>query len=55
MIPVEPFLALRAQIGARGDFAPHVVLARADGTHAYEPIEAVASRKPSLVETLEAR
>jgi hypothetical protein len=43
VIPVEPFLALRARIGAQGDYAPHVVLARADGTHAYEPIEAVAS------------
>jgi hypothetical protein len=43
VIPVEPFFALREQIGARGDYAPRVVLARADGTHAYEPIEAVAS------------
>jgi hypothetical protein len=43
VIPVEPFLALRAQIGAAGDYAPHVVLARADGTHMYDPIEAVAS------------
>jgi hypothetical protein len=43
VIPVEPFLALRAQIGAHGDYAPRVVLARTDGTHAYEPIEAVAS------------
>ena len=43
VIPVEPFLALRAQIGARGDYAPRVVLARADGTREYEPIEAVAS------------
>jgi len=43
VIPVEPFLALRAQIGAAGDYVPHVVLARADGTHTYDPIEAVAS------------
>ncbi len=43
VIPVEPFLALRAQIGADGEYAPRVVFARADGTHDYEPIEAVAS------------
>ena len=43
VIPVDPFLALRERIGATGDYAPHVVLARSDGTHAYEPIEAIAS------------
>jgi hypothetical protein len=43
VIPVEPFLALRAQIGAHGDYAPRVVLARADGTQEYKPIEALAS------------
>jgi hypothetical protein len=43
VIPVEPFLALRERIGATGDYAPHVVLAWSDGTHAYEPIEAIAS------------
>ena len=43
VIPVEPFVALRARLGANGDFAPQVVFARADGTHELEPIEAVAS------------
>jgi hypothetical protein len=43
VIPVEPFLALRAQIGAPRDYAPRVVFARADGTQEYEPIEAIAS------------
>ena len=43
VIPAEPFLALRALVGTSGDYAPQVVLARSDGTHAYEPIEAVAS------------
>jgi hypothetical protein len=43
VIPVEPFLELRRRAGASGEFAPRVVLARSDGTHAYEPIEAVAS------------
>ena len=51
VIPVEPFLALRRQIGADGDFAPRVVFARADGRHDYEPIEAVAS-EAVLVDTL---
>jgi hypothetical protein len=51
VIPVEPFLALRAQIGARGDYAPRVVLARADGTREYEQIEAVAS-EAVLIESL---
>jgi hypothetical protein len=43
VIPVEPFVALRARLGAGGDFAPRVVFARADGTRDLEPIEAVAS------------
>jgi hypothetical protein len=43
VIPTEPFLHLRTLIGADGDYAPRVVFARADGTHEYEPIEAVAS------------
>ena len=51
VIPLEPFLALRAQIGARGDYAPRVVLARADGTREYEQIEAVAS-EAVLIEAL---
>src|SRR6478672_1635365 len=51
VIPLEPFLALRAQIGADGDYSPQVILARADGTHAYEPIEAVAS-EAVLVDSL---
>jgi hypothetical protein len=51
VIPIEPFLALRARIGAEGGYAPHVVLARADGTREYEPIEAVAS-EAVLVESL---
>lgn len=51
VIPLEPFLALRAQIGAHGDYAPRVVLARADGTRVYEPIEAVAS-EAVLIESL---
>jgi hypothetical protein len=51
VIPVEPFLALRAQIGAGGDYAPRVVLARADGTREYEQIEAVAS-EAVLIESL---
>lgn len=51
VIPVEPFLALRAQIGAGGDYAPRVVLARADGTLEYEQIEAVAS-EAVLIESL---
>jgi hypothetical protein len=51
VIPLEPFLALRAQIGLHGDYAPCVVLARADGTQAYEPIEAVAS-EAVLVDSL---
>jgi hypothetical protein len=43
VIPVEPFRALRERLGATGDYAPQVVFARSDGTHAYQPIEAVAS------------
>jgi hypothetical protein len=51
VIPAEPFLALRARIGAHGDYAPRVVFARADGTREYEPIEAVAS-EAVLVDSL---
>jgi hypothetical protein len=51
VIPVEPFLALRAQIGAEGEYAPRVVFARTDGTQDYEPIEAVAS-EAVLVDSL---
>jgi hypothetical protein len=51
VIPVEPFLALRARIGAQGDYAPRVVFARADGMSEYEPIEAVAS-EAVLVDSL---
>ena len=43
VIPVEPFLALRSQLGAEGHFAPQVVFAHADGTHELEQLEAVAS------------
>jgi hypothetical protein len=43
VIPVEPFLELRRQAGATGEFAPRVVFARADGSQTYEQIEAVAS------------
>ncbi|HET6943720.1 MAG TPA: hypothetical protein VFI01_00070 [Gaiellaceae bacterium] len=43
VIPVEPFIELRRQAGATGEFTPRVVLARTDGSHTYEPIEAVAS------------
>ena len=49
VIPVEPFLALRRRTGASGDFTPQVVLARTDGSHAYEPIEAVASEAVYVV------
>ena len=43
VIPVEPFLELRARLGAEGAFTPQVVFAHADGTHELDPIEAVAS------------
>jgi hypothetical protein len=43
VIPVEPFLELRALLGAQGDFTPQVVFAQADGSAEYEPLEAVAS------------
>jgi hypothetical protein len=43
VIPVEPFLALRALVGATAGQAPRVVFARADGTERLEQIEAVAS------------
>ena len=43
VIPVEPFLELRARLGAEGTFVPQVVFARADGTRTFDPIEAVAS------------
>jgi hypothetical protein len=43
VIPVEPFLELRARLGAEGAFTPRVVFAHADGTHELDPIEAVAS------------
>jgi hypothetical protein len=43
VIPVEPFLELRRRAGATGAFTPRVVLARADGSRTYDPIEAVAS------------
>ena len=52
VIPVEPFLALRALLGAKGDFAPQVVFARADGSTEYEPLEAIAS-EAIVVSTLE--
>ncbi len=43
VIPVEPFVDLRGRLGLTGAFTPHVVFAHADGTHALEPLEAVAS------------
>ncbi len=51
VIPVEPFMVLRTLIGAHGVYAPRVVFARADGSHEYEPIEAVAS-EAVLIDTL---
>jgi len=41
--PVAPFLALREQLGASGDYAPRVVFAHADGTTELDALEAVAS------------
>jgi hypothetical protein len=43
VIPEERFAELRALLDVRGAGAPLVVFARSDGTHAYEPIEAIAS------------
>lgn len=55
VIPLEPFLALRTLVGADNEYEPRVVFATSDGTHAYDPIEAVASeavyvRELALVE-----
>lgn len=43
VIPEERFAELRALLDVVGAGPPLVVFARSDGTHAYEPIEAVAS------------
>lgn len=43
VIPVEPFLRLRALLGAEGEFTPQVVFARARDGVDLDPIEAVAS------------
>jgi hypothetical protein len=55
VIPLEPFIALRALVGADADYEPRVIFATSDGTHAYDPMEAVATeavyvRELTLVE-----